>query len=351
MALPISVWNNDRILIIAPHPDDECIGVGGILTQYADICEVIVMTDGRYGGDNTLSVEECIIRKQQFKNEMEYLGIRCYKWLGYEDGNLLNNKQCMDNIDFSRYTKVFLPWGDDNHSDHMAAFVYAIERIRRQKIENIEIYQYEVHVPFHDITDYLDITSCIEEKMRLIQFHVEQVRGRAYDMIAKALGKYRACQMNQPNKYYEVYVKTEISNAFLENAFVYRERLLQKYKQFYRILLNWINSNVEGKSICKYLEKRGIQRVAIYGYADIGKALSRELVQNGIVISSILDKRVLNCEIEGMEICNPADGDRSVDAVLVTVAQEYDGIRDVLEKLGYSNIFWVLEIVEELGKK
>ena len=54
---------------------------------------------------------------------------------------------------------------------------------------------------------------------------------------------------------------------------------------------------------------------------------------------------------EGMEICNPADGDRSVDAVLVTVAQEYDGIRDVLEKLGYSNIFWVLEIVEELGKK
>ncbi len=29
--LPISVDNEDKILILAPHPDDECIGTGVIV--------------------------------------------------------------------------------------------------------------------------------------------------------------------------------------------------------------------------------------------------------------------------------------------------------------------------------
>lgn len=39
----------DKILIVAPHPDDESIGCGGLLALYGKQCDVRLLTDGRRG--------------------------------------------------------------------------------------------------------------------------------------------------------------------------------------------------------------------------------------------------------------------------------------------------------------
>ena len=59
--LPIVIDSEDKIAIIAPHPDDECIGVGGILSLYPELCDVFVLTDGRYGGKGKKMITTQII--------------------------------------------------------------------------------------------------------------------------------------------------------------------------------------------------------------------------------------------------------------------------------------------------
>ena len=83
------MWNNngllnlkdcDRILVVAPHADDECIGCGGLLLKYAAQTDVLLLSDGRYGinrNDPNASPEETrILRQKEFHAVMSFLKIR-----------------------------------------------------------------------------------------------------------------------------------------------------------------------------------------------------------------------------------------------------------------------------------
>ena len=350
-ALPLHISKDDKILILAPHPDDECIGVGGLLVKYASLCTVIVMTDGCLGGNSTLPEEERKIRRVQFENEMVYVRTASYKWMGYEDGTLMYQKACMNEIEFEKYTKVFIPKMDDDHLDHTATFIYAINKIKQKDLKEIDIFQYEVHLPFQEVTDFLDITAYMEEKIRLIQFHEDQVNICDYDMIAKSLGKYRACQMNQPKRYYEAYLRTDISEKTESGTLIQKEKSIQKYKFMCSVLFNWLRTYIAGKNIRHYLLTKSIKKVIIYGYSNMGKILYQELSQTDIAICGILDKRDINNELEHIRIALPEDGDRSADAVIVTVLTGYNEIKMELEQSGYHSIYSLSEIIEELCRK
>lgn len=346
--IPINISKKDRVVVIAPHPDDECIGMGGLLSLYPEICDVIVLTDGRQGKKNIAPEKVKEIRKQEFENEMKYVGVHSYRMLNYEDGTLLQHIDCLHDIDLSMYTKIFIPWGDDNHPDHAAGYLCAVKRIRQQAITEAEIYQYEVHVPFHDVSHMLDITSVIERKLELIRFHKTQVSALDYDQIAKSIGKYRACQCNLPDKYLETYLKTDVIQDSLGKEFLVREKTLQKYMQFYKLLTRWLNAKQEGKDIASYLKDKGIKSVLIYGYADIGKLLCKELLQSTIVVAGVLDKRNLSSPNSNVQIFCPSEGDRKADAVLVTAIYYFDEIEAELKRLNYKNIMSLQRIVEEL---
>lgn len=288
------------------------------------------------------------IRKQELENEMKCAGVHSWRMLGYKDGELLQHVNCLQKVDFTGYTKVFIPWGDDNHPDHTAAYLAAIERMKEQHIVNAEVYQYEVHIPFHNVTHMLDITSNIETKLKLIRFHNSQVSCVDYDQIAEALGKYRACQCNLSQKYLEVYLRTDINDDSFGQEIVVREKTLQKYIQFYRVLLKWLNAMQKDISIAGYLKNHEIKTVAVYGYADMGKLLCNELMKTGIEVRAVLDKRDIECRIPGVQLLKPSKGNRNVDAVLVTAIYYYDEICIELEELGYKNVLSLQEIVENL---
>ena len=48
------------------------------------------------------------IRKAEFLNEMHFLGIEEYWMLDIEDGTLMQHINCLEHIDFSFYTKIFV---------------------------------------------------------------------------------------------------------------------------------------------------------------------------------------------------------------------------------------------------
>ena len=62
----MKINQDDKILIVAPHPDDESIGMGGFLSLYGPQCDVLLVTDGRKGHKGTVEdIDEFILKRKQ----------------------------------------------------------------------------------------------------------------------------------------------------------------------------------------------------------------------------------------------------------------------------------------------
>lgn len=179
----------DRIAVIAPHPDDECLGASAALLMAPDRTDVFVMSDGSHGDSAKSIEEEAIIRKRQFEAEMDYVKPHSWRWLGYEDTKLAQNPDALDQIDFTVYTNIFMPWIESFHPDHRAA-ARICRRVFREQNITAECFSYEVTAPFYSPTHYIDITEIEVEKRKLIRFHEDQL-GNGQEGITMSLNAFR----------------------------------------------------------------------------------------------------------------------------------------------------------------
>ncbi len=191
MRKKIIFTEEDRIAIVAPHPDDECIFAAAALLLASGQTDVFVLTDGSHGNTNRSIEEEAAIRKKQFDAEMEYVKPHAVYWFGIEDTKLSENTGIVHSIDFTPYTRIFLPWIESLHPDHRAAAEMCMSEIRKQGC-HAECYSGEVYKPFPSPSHYIDITSLAEEKRRLIRFHEDQA---ALEEVVLSLNAFRAAQM------------------------------------------------------------------------------------------------------------------------------------------------------------
>ena len=199
--------SGDSIAVIAPHPDDECLCAAAALIMAPEITDVYVISDGSRGNAERSLEEEAIVRKRQFDAEMDYVKPRRHVWLGYEDAKLAEHYEAANEIDFTRYTKVFLPWNESPHPDHRACAYMCCEAIVRQKAL-ADCYMYELNAPFRKATHFCDMTDAIEEKRKLISFHEDQIGNKE---IAIALNRFRGAQLlSSPSIVYaECYLKVD----------------------------------------------------------------------------------------------------------------------------------------------
>lgn len=171
-----------RILVLAPHPDDESIACGGLLLKFRHQCEVVVLTDGRYGNLPGQSATETIaMRKREFKQAMAYAGVRRFSFLGVEDGKLAENFAKFSQLDLNGYDAIFVPAPGENHPDHSCVYDFVL-RLKPQA----KIFTYEVWSALPEPSHYLDISELVDEKKRLINYYESQVA--QVDYISKALG-------------------------------------------------------------------------------------------------------------------------------------------------------------------
>ena len=191
MSKKIIFTEEDRIAIIAPHPDDECMFAAGVLLLASDRTDIFVLTDGSHGNKEHSIKEEAAIRKNQFDAEMAYIKPHAVTWFGIEDTKLSENAGIIRKIDFTPYTRIFLPWIESLHPDHRAAAAMCIDEIRKQGC-HAECYSGEIYKPFPLPSHYIDITSLEEEKRRLIRFHEDQT---VLENVVLSLNAFRAAQM------------------------------------------------------------------------------------------------------------------------------------------------------------
>lgn len=168
--------DNKKVLIIAPHPDDEIIGCGGLILRYrqvmSDLIIVYVCTD----------------------NKREYERVNIEKWLSISKAYVLNamdgfvseevDRLCLELIDIIITEKphiVLLPFEFDNHCDHISTHQFswnAIEKSRywKSKTWHVDVVlEYEVWSFIDKPSLIIDITSQIDQKCELMRYYDSQL--------------------------------------------------------------------------------------------------------------------------------------------------------------------------------
>lgn len=134
-------------------------------------------------------------------------------------------------------------------------------------------------------------------------------------------------------------IKTEDMKPFKLPEFWQQKRL--------KCLNRWLDKKEEGKRIEKYLNKYGINSVAIYGMGLLGKHLIKELQNSNIEIKCIIDKDDL-LNHPKYKIVKPDSYNNEGDALIITAIKEYDNIYDMMKKQFDKEIFSMEEIIFEM---
>lgn len=199
---PLQIESTDKILVLAPHADDESIGCGGFLFKYAKQCKVVCLTDGRLGDPNVPMNELMRIRKEEFISAMNFAVVEDYQFLNIQDGNLLNEFDRFKEIDFESYDYIFIPNILDQHPDHKAVGIHLAKLLKSKKIKS-KICMYEVWNALALPNSYIDISDIPEKKKEMVSLYQSQTKHIDYQNRILSLNNYRG--MSVGAEFAEVY--------------------------------------------------------------------------------------------------------------------------------------------------
>jgi len=149
-ALPAPDWPEDApMIVVAPHPDDEILALGGTLQLAAAAghpLSFIAVTDGEASHpDSTAVTPEAlrVLRREEARLARSRLGIASppVRHLGLADGAVAAGHDRLVDAILSvtgRSTVVLAPWRADGHPDHEAAGRAAAEAVRQAGASLVE---------------------------------------------------------------------------------------------------------------------------------------------------------------------------------------------------------------------
>jgi LmbE family N-acetylglucosaminyl deacetylase len=203
-----NVWNNlpladtktifggGRTLVLAPHPDDESIGCGGMI---AALCRagrpprVAVLTDGtgsHPGSKQTSSSALRRIREQEARSALRLLGLAAPDapvFMRLRD-TAAPHRGALFEVAVSRLRAlcadcetICAPWSEDPHSDHLAAHLMAAAVAKQAAIRHVSYPVWgwtlpeDASLPDRPVRGWrLDISAFLADKQLAVQAHRSQ---------------------------------------------------------------------------------------------------------------------------------------------------------------------------------
>jgi len=181
----------DDIIVVAPHPDDESIGCGGLIalsSRRGSRITVLFVTDG----EDLLIADKpgslAARRRAQGTAACEILGATP-QFLGLSDGDLHREVDALAAalehwIRERHASLVVLPWFGDANSDHQAVNV----AFAKTGVDT-PVWGYEVWSPL-PANRVVDISEAVEDKRRAVAAHTADVFIDADALLG--LNRYRA---------------------------------------------------------------------------------------------------------------------------------------------------------------
>ena len=189
----LTIKENNRILIVSPHPDDETIGCGGILALYGPQCDVLLLTDGRLGkpeGSDYSEEKTAVIRQIEFEAVMDFFRVRSHHELHVPDGAFDVNADAVSTVDLLQYDYIFVPNRNERHPDHKAAYEIVKKLYKEQKAESFLV-EYEVWSPLIVANRFLDVSTVMDSKLVGLAKYKSQIASIDYEALVRGLNMYR----------------------------------------------------------------------------------------------------------------------------------------------------------------
>lgn len=208
---PLDFKNWKKIIVFAPHQDDEIIGCGGLLyhlkNQNCKI-ELVFLTDGR----PMSSKSEEVVKQRSQESE------KVAKALNAEISNInINNislkigsyhlDKLINKLKNNSYDAIFTPWVFDYPPKHRLCNYFLSKCFRKSELKlNTQVYNYQVHnilIP----NVYYDYTKFFKEKQLLIHIYKSQLKNQNYAHLSQGIDSWnsRILTWSTKERYIEVY--------------------------------------------------------------------------------------------------------------------------------------------------
>jgi N-acetylglucosamine malate deacetylase 1 len=182
---------NDRVLVVAPHPDDETIGMGGTIAKLISLSipvRVIFMSNGVTSRDVARETVES--RNRAARNAMDVLGVDDFNFFDFPDNRfdslpILEIAKLLESeVSNFRPTVVFAPYRYDLNIDHQIASEATSIAVRPKLSNNVRLYlNYEIlsstgwnhAAPVFSPTVFVDIQNYWSLKLSALQAYGPEI--------------------------------------------------------------------------------------------------------------------------------------------------------------------------------
>ncbi len=205
-----------KILIVAPHPDDETLGCGGTILKYVnqgyDVYWLICTEFYRNGKTK----DNIRIRNKEIESVSAKFGFTKRFELNYTAAQLTPAdigpliKKIADIMHEIKPTIVFLPNGSDIHTDHQIVFKAAFSCTKNFNfpfIKKILVYETISETEFSPASDnafvpntYINISSFFEQKLHIMETYESEVMSPPFPrslISIRALAAYRGSAIGE----------------------------------------------------------------------------------------------------------------------------------------------------------
>lgn len=208
----------ERTLVLAPHPDDEVIGCGGLVAlnvRAGRRVHVVVATDGSEAERGATGKEEfAALRESETNAGLALLGAGPAEFLRIPDRALDEHREAVrrtirERILELRPDLLVLPSPIEIHPDHRALSVATIEMLQADldlsgALALCRVAFMEITRPIRP-TILVDITEVAMRKHEAIEAHRSQQTHRDYSWFSRGLGQFRTMTLGPESRYAEAF--------------------------------------------------------------------------------------------------------------------------------------------------
>ncbi|HWP98399.1 MAG TPA: PIG-L deacetylase family protein [Syntrophomonadaceae bacterium] len=205
----VKTGKRKRVMVFAPHPDDDILGCGGSICWHraqGHEVSIVYLTCGEAGTRAGSSQELKTRRQDEARQGAALLEVQDLIFLGFPDGGLEIQEETLDRViqllrEKRPYT-IYFPHIGELHRDHVKTCELVSEACRRAAgpwhprcgPEPWEVgcaLTYEVWSPLPCVNLVRNITPFMDLKIQALRKHESQLLEIAYDEGILGLNRYR----------------------------------------------------------------------------------------------------------------------------------------------------------------
>lgn len=126
-----------------------------------------------------------------------------------------------------------------------------------------------------------------------------------------------------------------------------RNDKVNKFKEYYNILNQWLLIRQEGMDLSKYFADNNISSIAIYGMGELGNRLYAELKRSTVDVKYVIDQNV-ETVLPDIKVVGKDEAFPKVDVIVVTPVFAFEMIQEELKNKTDIKLISLEDIVYEI---